>query len=207
MPVLYAFDEYKNKFAFNAEIAPAVPMQLPDGSILFYDRGASYGEYKINDSGYPERTDRNVDYDSETSNYWRYLICDSADLSEMREWGPDNVDLSLTDTAVGYGLPNTNDLLSRYSGSSLYIWQLVEYKRNTTGGKKWFVPSKDELNIVYQNKDAIVTAGGGLFLTNYRYWSSSEYSSDLAWYQTFSNGTQSGYLKNATSPCRLLRRI
>lgn len=88
MAILYAFDEYKNKVAFDANIPVVVPMKLPDGSILFYDRGSSYGDYKINDSGYPKRIDGAVDDGTATSTNWRYLICDQHDTSDKAlDWG------------------------------------------------------------------------------------------------------------------------
>lgn len=209
MAILYAFDEHKNKVAFNGDTV-VIPIQLPDGSILFYDRGTSYGVYKINDSGYPERIDGAVDDDSAGSLNWRYLICDSANLSERRKWGPYDTDEGMTDAKYedfGYGLPNTEALISKYGGKSSYIWQLVQNKRNATDGKKWFVPSKDELNIIYQNKDIIVNASGGSFPTDYAYWSSSENNSRYAWNQAFSNGNPFGNGKRNTLYCRLLRRI
>lgn len=211
MAILYAFDEHKNKVAFNGDtdIPVTVPMQLPDGSILFYDRGEQYGEYLLI-NGEVERQSEGVDNGTYNSQNWRYLICDSANLSERRQWGPYGTDEGMTDAKYedfGYGLPNTEALLSKYGGNSSYIWQLVQNKRNATGGKEWFVPSKDELNIVYQNKDTIVNAGGGSFPTDYVYWSSSEYDSLTAWRQFFSYGNQGYYTKRYTTFCRLLRRI
>ena len=51
-------------------------------------------------------------------------------------------------------------------------------------GKGWRLPTKDELNLLYINKDKI-----GGFANDY-YWSSAEYSSYNAWYQYFNNGEQ-----------------
>lgn len=48
----------------------------------------------------------------------------------------------------------------------------------------WYLPSKNELNILYHNKTVI----GGF--TNNFYWSSSEDDSDGAWSQYFGNGNQ-----------------
>ena len=163
MAILYAVDEHKNKIPFDANIATAitVPMQLSDGSILFYDRGEQYGEYLlVNDE--VVRQSEGVDDGTYNSQNWRYLICDSANLSERREWGPYGTDEGMTDFEyryLGHGLPNTDALFSKYGSNSSYIWWLVQDKRNATGGKKWFVPSRDELDIVYQNKDTIVSAG------------------------------------------------
>ena len=214
MAILYAFDEHKNKVAFDGAniviIEPiTIPMQLPDGSILFYDRGEQYGEYLLVD-GEIERQSEGVDNGTYNSQNWRYLICDSANLSESRGWGPNNTNERMTDTYVGYGLPNTETLLSKYGNNSSYIWQLVKNKRNDTGGKKWFVPSKDELDIIHQNKKIITQNGGGNFPTG-GYWSSSEYNINYAWDLWFSTGSNdnqySERYKNTRETCRLLRRI
>ena len=184
-----------------------VPMALPDGSVLFYDRGEAYGEYHIGSDGYPVRNDGAVDDGSATSSNWRYLICDSANLSPDRQWGPDESEGLTEELALGYGLPNTEAVLAKYKDNTTYLWNLIQARRDATG-LKWFLPSKDELNIVYQNKDLITQNGGGDFPTNRVYWSSSEVNSLAAWLQSFSDGTQ-GYRngKSYTFHCRLLRRI
>ena len=48
----------------------------------------------------------------------------------------------------------------------------------------WRLPTKDELNILYENKEKI----GGI--TNGYYWSSTEYDNRSAWGQSFANGYQ-----------------
>lgn len=185
-----------------------VPMALPDGSVLFYDRGMSYGEYCIGDDGYPARLSSGEDDGSVESTNWRYLICDSTELSEKRQWGASSTDEGITGTNIGYGLPNTEIMLAKYSKNTTYIWQLVQNKRNDTDGKKWFVPCKDELNLVYQNKDIIVNAGGSDFPTDAYQYSSSEYNMNGAWSQGFyDNGNWNNLFKNAPLHCRLLRRI
>jgi spore coat protein CotH len=56
------------------------------------------------------------------------------------------------------------------------------------------LPTKEELNLIYQNKDEI-----GGFASNY-YWSSTEDGYGIAWEQNFNNGRQyydtKGYLFN-----------
>ena len=54
-------------------------------------------------------------------------------------------------------------------------------------GKGWRLPTKDELNIMYENKDKI-----GGFAYGY-YWSSTEGSNGDAWGQGVGNGRQNGY--------------
>ena len=51
-------------------------------------------------------------------------------------------------------------------------------------GDGWRLPTKDELNILYENKDKI-----GGFASNY-WWSSTEGGDYSAWFQYFSNGFQ-----------------
>lgn len=54
-------------------------------------------------------------------------------------------------------------------------------------GAGWRLPTKDELNLVYQNKDVVGSFG------NYGYWSSTEYSGSNVWIQDFTNGYQTSY--------------
>ena len=50
------------------------------------------------------------------------------------------------------------------------------------GGKSdWFLPSKDELNALYEERERV----GGLRVANYYYWSSSQHNFQGAWYQHF----------------------
>jgi hypothetical protein len=63
----------------------------------------------------------------------------------------------------------------------------------------WYLPSKYELNLLYQQK---VVVGG---FASYYYWSSSEYDANLAWFQGFSNGNQNVYGKDSTFDVRAVR--
>lgn len=68
----------------------------------------------------------------------------------------------------------------------------------------WRLPTKDELNIIYLNKDIIdgFAAGGG-----YYYWSSSEHSAYYAWFQYFSNGYQYYTSKANVNYVRAVRNL
>ena len=54
-------------------------------------------------------------------------------------------------------------------------------------GDGWRLPTKDELNMMYENKDKMGGFGYGY------YWSSTEYNTANAWIQSLSNGIQQGY--------------
>jgi hypothetical protein len=59
-------------------------------------------------------------------------------------------------------------------------------------GKGWRLPTKDELDKMYNNKDLI----GNFVNTNY--WSSTVHNSDYAWMQVFIHRSYSNNLKRRT---------
>ena len=85
---------------------------------------------------------------------------------------------------VGTGHSNTEKIILA-QGNGLYAAKLCsDYY---VGEKKdWFLPSKDELSLIYENlyKKGI----GNLSSTDY--WSSSEYELERVYYQDFNNGLQ-----------------
>jgi hypothetical protein len=73
------------------------------------------------------------------------------------------------------------------------------------GHKDWRVPTKGELNVLFNNRTAI----GGFNVTGSGpagwYWSSSRNLSNDAWAQRFSDGTQYTSLRHDNSSLRLVR--
>ena len=65
----------------------------------------------------------------------------------------------------------------------------------------WYLPSKFELKLLYQNKTAAVVGG----FANNDYWSSSENGSGIAWSQYFLNGFQYNTSKLNPLPVRAVR--
>ena len=102
-------------------------------------------------------------------------------------------------TALGTGITNTNIIVSKQGTTLSYAARLcAELVLN--GYYDWYLPSKDELNKLFQNRFAI----GGF--TNNFYWSSSENGSNFACYQFFDNGTQGANgLKNGPNYVRAVR--
>ena len=85
--------------------------------------------------------------------------------------------------------------------------QAMEYaaRLDAHGHQDWHVPTKSELNVLFQNRAAI----GGFNVSGSNpagwYWSSSQTSNYGAWAQRFSDGGQDGYLKGTVSSLRLVR--
>jgi hypothetical protein len=71
--------------------------------------------------------------------------------------------------------------------------------KRTNGHDDWHVPTKNELNVLFNNRAAI----GGLART--RYWSATPEDDRNAWAQLFSNGKQGCGPKDAGSSVRLVR--
>jgi hypothetical protein len=63
------------------------------------------------------------------------------------------------------------------------------YDVDINGYTDWYLPSKDELDLVYQNQAAIGGFNNGL------YWSSSQSTPTTAHYKNFSNGNNSTNFK------------
>jgi hypothetical protein len=81
----------------------------------------------------------------------------------------------------------------------------------TEGGKTygdWYLPSKEELNLMYQNRatiDAVAVSNGGSSFGSAYYWSSTESSMGVALRQSFLNGAQIGGNKHNTHYVRAIR--
>ena len=69
------------------------------------------------------------------------------------------------------------------------------------GGDGWRLPTREELHLIWLNKDSI-----GGFAAAY-YWSSSEGNNGNAWGQHFYNGNQGGNNKNDTNYVRAVRDV
>jgi hypothetical protein len=103
-----------------------------------------------------------------------------------------------TGTSIGTGLSNTNTIIA--SQGAIATSYAAGLARAYTGGgyNDWYLPSKDELNILYINKVAI----GGF--AGVRYWSSTEAGNNFAWWQEFQYG---GYLNSNKSNSYYVRAI
>lgn len=114
-------------------------------------------------------------------------------------WGCYETDISGAEgMAVGTGQQNTTAILAGCGTAGIAARLCDEYSND--GYSDWYLPSKDELNILYINRVAIGGFASSL------YWSSSEL--DLyyfAWLQYFVNGVQYNYLKGDAGYVRAIR--
>jgi hypothetical protein len=102
-----------------------------------------------------------------------------------------------TATAIGTGFNNTLTIISLI-GSGNAAGMCWDYYGPGTYDF-WFLPSKDELNLMYEQKDVIGGFG------NFDFWSSSESANDKAWSQSFLNGTNYSDAKNIQWHVRAIR--
>jgi len=166
----------------------------PAGGYIFYDKGIySKADFSIVKAA-PDTVPVTPPYDT-----WRYLEAAPSD-STSAEWGCDGTLIPGADgTAVGAGEQNTIDIEAGCTtpGTAADICANL----SLGGYSDWFLPSRDELNLVYENLKAQGVDG---FADNY-YWSSSEYVATHAWYQLFGNGDQGNFYKESTYRVRAVR--
>jgi hypothetical protein len=131
----------------------------PAGGIIFYDKG--------NDE-----------------DGWRYLEAAPKDIGTGSPWDANERTVKDTKIDVGAGKANTEALIQARIMVSALIRQYSQ-----GGYNDWFLPSKDELDLMHYN---LKLMGLGGFSDNW-YWSSSESGDNNgAWALYFGNGVQVG---------------
>jgi len=156
---------------------------------------SSTKEYKIGDIGPAGGL---VFYDKgNNTNGWRYLETAPVGTEKKLAWSTGRKQFPVTKTAIGTGIANTVlvvGTLIRNSESN----KAAQYcdALNINGCSDWFLPSKDELNLIYKN---LKQKGLGGFKNDGSYWTSSVSTNDEwgvetteTWYQYFGDGTQMG---------------
>ena len=146
----------------------------PAGGIIFFDR-ESYSD---------------DDADGLAGN-WRYLEAAPAGTEFSAAWGAYNHNVNGTGHTVGSGKSNTQFIVEqlRILGESGCAAELCA-KLNYRGFTDWFLPSKDELDLMFKN---LKQKNAGNFAPKTSYWSSSQANKECAWYQNFDNGRQYNY--------------
>ena len=138
----------------------------PAGGVVFYDKGVF-------------------------SDGWRYLEAAPVSAEFEAEWGAYKYDVSGTTTTIGSGKSNTQiivNFLESIGEAEQAAQRCMELSVN--GFSDWYLPSRDELNLMYQN---LFINGLGSFDHNW-YWSSSQANNySGAWLQNFNDGHQHYY--------------
>ena len=135
------------------------------------------------------------------------LIAAVADQSSGIQWrnGNTNQTTGATGTAVGTGAANTTTIVTAQGATETSYAAGLARAYAAGGYTDWFLPSKDELNLMYSNIGQGSLLGNiGNFADDY-YWSSTELDNDLAWLQNFSNGYQYDFNKDITFNVRAVR--
>ena len=134
------------------------------------------------------------------------LIAAPTNQASGAQWGCYGTLISGADgTAIGTGAQNTTDIeagCSFYGTAADICANLV-----LSGYTDWFLPSRDELNLMYQNighGNVLGLGNVGGFATNY-YWSSTEVGVFTAWGQYFYNGSQYDFGKDTNGFVRAVR--
>ena len=151
----------------------------PAGGCIFYDKG-SY------------------------SNGWRYLEAAPVSTEMDKEWGSYGTLIGGTGTGIGTGQSNTTIIVAWLNSHgetdrAAQVCDALVYG----GYSDWFLPSRDELDLMYENLHNIVTPVGGFF--DGFYWSSSERTGTLAWSQFFLTGELTREIKKVSILVRAVR--
>ena len=110
------------------------------------------------------------------------LIAATSDQSRSTSWWNGSFIVTGATSDIN-GSSNTTAIINAHGNSGSYAAKLCRDYRG--GGKNdWFLPSKDQLNILYSQKSLF----GGF--ADEIYWSSTEYELGSAWVQYFLDGSQ-----------------
>ena len=169
----------------------------PGGGIIFYYSEAGFDVYE------PDGSVKKC----------HYLEVSKFDLGDIRWCTQRNYNASCCDittlTDVGTGRINTFKIIKsshkggRITKENCAALACHSYSTATTKTGDWFLPSKDELNLLYQNLGKRVMLSNTT--NNDYYWSSSQGNSYDSWLQRFSDGNQYHTTKEDTFSVRAVR--
>ncbi|MDH3243736.1 MAG: DUF1566 domain-containing protein [Saprospiraceae bacterium] len=139
------------------------------------------------------------------------LVCDTADIHDGIAWrnGTDRV-TNATGDGVGAGEMNTVLAIAMQTNDNTTgeFAALLCAELMRAGYGDWYLPSKEELNLMYDQRAIIntsSTANGGSAFVGADYWSSTELTTSGASEQNFGNGTQNNQSKQGLNRVRAIR--
>jgi hypothetical protein len=129
------------------------------------------------------------------------------DLEGTYVWGCSGVNISGADgQSIGTGYQNTLDIVSGCSETPIAASEALAYE--SEGYSDWYLPSKDELNEMYNSigNEGLEGNIGGFDTSDWPYYlSSSEYNYNSAWGVNFDLGYTYGNYKGYTGRVRVIR--
>ena len=127
------------------------------------------------------------------------LVVSTEDQSNAANWGCQGTSIDgASNDQIGSGLQNTLGIINDCNQNNIAAKICNELTLN--GYEDWYLPSKDELNLIFTN---LHSQGLGNFSSIY--WSSSQYSDFFAWIQNFNGGSQNYDGKYANRQVRAVR--
>ena len=133
------------------------------------------------------------------------LVAKATDEPGTYQWSSTYFNTWAFASGIYGGAQNTKKSIARAVASASTCPAASVCDNLTSGGyTDWYLPSKDELDMMYVN---LHMQGLGGFAINRYYWSSTEHDSGFAWLQDFLTGTQLKilYPKNSTEYVRAVR--
>jgi len=128
------------------------------------------------------------------------LVAASTDQHTNISWCPGSCLITnATATSAGSGKPNTDAIVAVQKNGNYAAFICEQLVHN--GFDDWFLPSKDELNMLYIQKES---GRIGNFLAE-EYWSSTEDDNDRAWQQHLGNGSATAEIKVNKACVRAMR--
>jgi len=136
---------------------------------------------------------------------WQYLETSPNDFPgdandfEIKWSDKEGKETGATGTAIGAGMSNTEKIIG-IQGEGSYAAKLCD-DLIINGIGDWFLPSNDELDLIYKN----IVLKGIAGIETFNYWSSTEYDATNAYYDKFGGGILIYNGKNVSNRVRAVR--
>lgn len=140
------------------------------------------------------------------SSGWRYLEAAPASTEwTNKQWGSYGTEIG-TERGIGTGQSNTTKIVTWLNSHSETNRAAQLCDALVCGGySDWFLPSFDEIDLMYTNLKIFGVGGFESVWQFYGYWSSSEINGYFTWVKYFDNDGWDGILENVSNSVRAVR--
>lgn len=132
------------------------------------------------------------------------LLCSSSDQSIGAAWGCQGGNVQTSDLN-GTGANNTS--LIENSCSDANIAAKICSNLSLNGFSDWHLPSRNELQLIYENLHLIGLGNFSITPGDNYYWSSSQFDNGQSWYRYFATNYETTGFKNGTLRVRAIRKF